>query len=366
MWRLGAALAADGKDAEALNSYIESYKTDKPDYAKYVIVEALYRKLNGSIDGLEAKIGQERVASTPAIEAIRPTSTPEQNADVPAAENASTEAPSVSGSPTPVATEPVLDQPKSSVEKIDEIPTPETSPADKVPSPKTEEASKTEPSSNESPAAANEDPKPLQEIKIAETKTEPAREPDPAPSQSEPTNTPLEKPATSSSKTTESKPLFEPIIIKIPNSRSSKASTAAKVEKVETEATDTKDGVTEKRTGDTVVTSGSSRPRLIDGQEVKLDEIPPCKVGASQENVSLINGGGTIGILISVDAPGDIKTLTAISSSPKDVELTLEPEIGGIPDRRFYVIKSISSAVGVYQVTFATTCGEKNVIVTVR
>ena len=70
MWRLGAALAADGKDAEALNAYIESYKTDKPDFGKYAVVESLYRKVNGTIDGLEAKIGPERVAilqTTPEI-----------------------------------------------------------------------------------------------------------------------------------------------------------------------------------------------------------------------------------------------------------------------------------------------------------
>jgi hypothetical protein len=57
MWKLGAALQADGKEAEALDSYIKSYKVDKPDVTKYAIVETLYRKLKGSADGLEAQIG---------------------------------------------------------------------------------------------------------------------------------------------------------------------------------------------------------------------------------------------------------------------------------------------------------------------
>ncbi len=360
MWRLGAALAAEGKDAEALDAYIESYKTDKPDYAKYVVVEALYRKLNGNIDGLEAKIGHKLVATTPAIQEIRPTSTPEQNADVPA-ENATNDTPSVSGSPTPEMAQPVLDQPVGA----EETRIPKASPADKPRDPR-KQASKTESTVNDLPATKHEDPKPLPETKVAETKTEPERDANPATPQSEPTTTPLEKPAAGNPKTADIKPLFEPIIITIPNSRPAKAATAGKVETNEPAANHMKDGEADKKTGDTAVPSGSSRPRLIDGQEVKLDEIPPCKVGASQENVSLINGGGTVGILINVDAPGDIKSLTAISSSPKDIELTLEPEIGGIPDRRFYIIKSVSSAVGVYQVTFATTCGEKIVIVTVR
>lgn len=67
MWRLGAALEADGKDKEALDSYIKSYVTDRPTVWKYGTIEALYRKVNGSTDGLEEKIGANPLtaASTP-------------------------------------------------------------------------------------------------------------------------------------------------------------------------------------------------------------------------------------------------------------------------------------------------------------
>jgi tetratricopeptide (TPR) repeat protein len=70
MWKLGAALQADGKDAEALDSYIKSYKTDRPDAARYIIVAALYKKVRGTDDGLEAEIGPNPialVASSPSI-----------------------------------------------------------------------------------------------------------------------------------------------------------------------------------------------------------------------------------------------------------------------------------------------------------
>ncbi len=57
MWRLGTALEADGKDKEALESYIQSYKIDRPSPVRYGVIESLYRKVNGSTDGLEQKIG---------------------------------------------------------------------------------------------------------------------------------------------------------------------------------------------------------------------------------------------------------------------------------------------------------------------
>ena len=44
MWHLGSALEADGKEKEAVDYYIKSYKTDKPDIARYVVVENLYQR----------------------------------------------------------------------------------------------------------------------------------------------------------------------------------------------------------------------------------------------------------------------------------------------------------------------------------
>lgn len=367
MWRLGAALAAEGKDAEALNFYIESYKTDKPDFAKYSVVESLYRKVNGNIDGLEAKIGSNRVAITPAIQEIKPDPTPAQNTEVPPA-NASSDAPSVSGSPTPAVPEQAADPSKISPAKQEEVPRTEAPTTDKPSDPKTEAPIRSEPAVSEPPskpapteprpAPVNDATKSPTDAKVLETKTE----------QSDATPPVVEKLAVNDPKASSgTKPLFDPIVITIPNSRSSKPSAeASKVDKKDPAPEETKVTDAEKETAEPPVTSGAARPRLIDGQEVKVDEIPPCTVGVSQETISLINGGGTLGILVNVDAPGDIKMLTAVSSSPKDIELTLQPEIGGVADRRFYVIKSISSSLGVYQVTFETPCGKKDVIITVR
>jgi hypothetical protein len=80
LWRLGAAQEASGLDKEALSSYVESFRADKPDYAKYVILEALYKKINGSTEGLDALLGQ------PNTTAAQPSPAPQRNAAAPAAE----------------------------------------------------------------------------------------------------------------------------------------------------------------------------------------------------------------------------------------------------------------------------------------
>lgn len=56
-WHLGATLAATGNQQEALAAYIKSYNPSAPDPVRRAIIETLYRKLNGSLEGLDAKIG---------------------------------------------------------------------------------------------------------------------------------------------------------------------------------------------------------------------------------------------------------------------------------------------------------------------
>lgn len=374
MWRLGAALAADGRDVEALNSYIESYKTDKPDLAKFAVVEALYKKVNGTTDGLEAKIGRDRAAVTPAIQETQAAPTPIQSTEAPAVSSA-TPVPSNDASPsTQVVAEPAADPSKSIETRSEPDTKKELTSAEKIPATKIETPVRSEPSPADAvkpeakevslkPADANT--KTPDEVKRVEADATTDKTTNKIAS-SEDQSQPAEKPAVSDPK---NKPLFEPIIITIPSRRpakpdvtgASKIAAGEKKQLAEKKSTDA-----DKKSDDPSVNSGSARPRLIDGQEVKLDEPPACVVGVSQENVSLINNGGSVGILVSVEAPGEIKDLAAISSSLKDIEVTLEPEISGVPDKRFYVIKSVSAAVGVYQVTFAAPCGKKNIIVTVR
>ncbi|MBK9766916.1 MAG: hypothetical protein IPP63_07800 [Chloracidobacterium sp.] len=57
MWRLGDALESDDKAAEALEVYIKAYKAAPPDMIRYSIVETLYKKVNGTTEGLNGKVG---------------------------------------------------------------------------------------------------------------------------------------------------------------------------------------------------------------------------------------------------------------------------------------------------------------------
>lgn len=56
-WHMGAALEATGNQQDALGAYIKSYNPAQPDPVRRAIIETLYRKVNGSLDGLNAKIG---------------------------------------------------------------------------------------------------------------------------------------------------------------------------------------------------------------------------------------------------------------------------------------------------------------------
>jgi tetratricopeptide (TPR) repeat protein len=57
LWHLGAALEATGKHDQALLYYIKSYVHGPPDPARRSIIESVYKKVNGTLDGLDDKIG---------------------------------------------------------------------------------------------------------------------------------------------------------------------------------------------------------------------------------------------------------------------------------------------------------------------
>jgi tetratricopeptide (TPR) repeat protein len=79
-WRLGNALILEGKDAEALELYLKVYRSSPPDPVRYAAIETLYKKINGSTDGLEAKIGASSTASTTG-EAAPAGSQPDQSVE---------------------------------------------------------------------------------------------------------------------------------------------------------------------------------------------------------------------------------------------------------------------------------------------
>jgi len=75
LWHLGVALEQSGSKEDALNYYITSYKAGPPDSIRRTIIEQLYRKINGSLDGLDERIGPAIPGNAPkATTAGEPTS----------------------------------------------------------------------------------------------------------------------------------------------------------------------------------------------------------------------------------------------------------------------------------------------------
>ena len=104
------------------------------------------------------------------------------------------------------------------------------------------------------------------------------------------------------------------------------------------------------------------RPRVVPEADDK-----PCEIIVSQDIVSIINNGGSLGVLVGLEAgKGDPRKLKAVSSSPEDVEVAFEPDIGASSDRAFFVVKSVSQTQGLYKVTFEAPCGKRTIDVRVR
>ncbi|HKV35603.1 MAG TPA: TPM domain-containing protein [Pyrinomonadaceae bacterium] len=76
LWHLGAAHVQTGQNAQALDYYIKSYQGAEPDSVKRSIIEQLYRKVNGSTEGLENRLNGT-VAETPTTAPETPKAEPE-------------------------------------------------------------------------------------------------------------------------------------------------------------------------------------------------------------------------------------------------------------------------------------------------
>jgi Flp pilus assembly protein TadD len=60
MWRLGSALDAAGNQKEALTTYVKVYRNSESLMSKRLLIEFLYQKMNGKLDGLDELLGDSR------------------------------------------------------------------------------------------------------------------------------------------------------------------------------------------------------------------------------------------------------------------------------------------------------------------
>ncbi len=131
LWHLGTALNQEQQHQEALTYYIRSFNAGDPDPVRRSVIEELYRKMNGSLAGLEERIGGDMARN------VTPT-TGNDTSPTPAA-NPQSEA-VVTPEPTPAPTT-ILELPTSTpVEPVAvatptpgslaSMPTPEPTPAE--------------------------------------------------------------------------------------------------------------------------------------------------------------------------------------------------------------------------------------------
>lgn len=143
LWHLGSALERQDKKADALSFYIKSYNSGAPDPVRRAVIEQLYRKVNGSLDGLDERIGSSPFtpvsAQTPvpekASDAGQPTSSPEsppaatsQNSSTPGSPATLTPAPVSSPSPPVEAPAAVAQAAPTQSPQATPEPTPSSSP----------------------------------------------------------------------------------------------------------------------------------------------------------------------------------------------------------------------------------------------
>ncbi len=372
-WRLASALAKAGKDSDALDWYIKSYKRAAPNAFSYAVIEGLYKKINGSTDGLELKIGAKPASAAAAdavAQQVEPTPTPETKIE---ASPSPAESPKVSETPSPTPTV-VVEEPKPTAtpEEIKPTPTPEASPVPSVvpvakesPTAVTEEI-KSEPT----PTPVTETPKPTAEPTPTVTESpSPTSVATPEEPRATPSPTPEDKATdlSESKKETASKELFPPVIISIP-----KPSTTPAAKSPEPAATPTpapESPVLEakpteepsKTPSKTTVAEG--RPRVVSTPEPVA--VKPCTLTVSEETVTLQSGGGDLAVIVGRSDDGEeLDGLTAVSTSPEQVNVRRE-QIAGVKARALFVLRP-GVRTGVFQVLFQMPCGKKEIVVRVR
>jgi uncharacterized membrane protein YgcG/Tfp pilus assembly protein PilF len=139
-WHLGAALERQGKNEEALSYYLKSYSAAGPDPLRRAIIEKLYRRVNGSLEGLDERIGGASSGTTTPVgnevSATNPVTTP---ATAPAANQATPSAEVITATASPSPEMPAsTPSPSPTPDAAAPSPSPTTEPpATAAPSPET-------------------------------------------------------------------------------------------------------------------------------------------------------------------------------------------------------------------------------------
>jgi tetratricopeptide (TPR) repeat protein len=83
LWHQGVVLEQSDQKQQALEAYIRSYKGGPEDSVRRSVIEQLYKKVNGSVDGLAEKLSGTAVSSNSPAPAATPEATPTNTESAP-------------------------------------------------------------------------------------------------------------------------------------------------------------------------------------------------------------------------------------------------------------------------------------------
>jgi len=158
---LGVALEQSGSKEDALNYYITSYKAGAPDPIRRTIIEQLYRKINGSLNGLDEKIGPAILGNASDATSVASTAG-EPTSNNPPATPEATATPSPDAASPPAAPEKPTSTP-SDTPKTDEV---VTKPAETGEKAKPETTNVAEPTPSPTPAVSPPEALPTSEASL--------------------------------------------------------------------------------------------------------------------------------------------------------------------------------------------------------
>ncbi|MDT7602672.1 MAG: hypothetical protein QOF61_669 [Acidobacteriota bacterium] len=308
LWRLGTALAANGERQEALNAYVKSYDRDEPDAARRAVIEALYRKLNGTLSGLDMLLGSAPLRARPAA----PAATSPQRTTVETAQ---------AGATKPDAT-------KIETTKPD---------ATNVVSPKIE------PAPMPTPDAAPPKPEATPETKPAERSDADAKRDD--------------------AKRDETKP-DEPKVVEAKNTEKKNTETTQPPNSTDaTAAPTTAAALTPTPTPEPAATPTPAAPSTETQTERK--KVGACALSLNSDALTL-DGGGSASVVATFDGEGDIAKITATTPNWSDIIVLREPTSASGANAAKFTVTSISKSSGSFAVTIKSPCGAKQLSVTVK
>lgn len=306
-WHLGAALDATGNQREALAAYVRSYQSS-PDAARRIIIETLYQKINGSLDGLDKLLAAPPSSAARAATGLSASGISDTSAAPPASTEVSVEGSSRSPTQT-IAPQTATGIPSQASPPL---PAPLRSDANR---PEAERAAA-------SPTVAPTDVAQADVAPVVAASPAPAAQAGTAPTaaaaaQSAPTTTPPDsKPAPGSPSET------------------------------------------------TAVTSAAAAPEPKVAEKLHKGG---CTLAVSETAITLNRNGGSVVVTVSVNNSADVSKISAATRNWADIIILAEPRNAADDNSAArYTITSVSQKTGTYTVTFTSPCGKREVAVEVK